>query len=77
MRWLFVSDYEHGWLGLAPRHVKVSDHFALLSGGRVAYVLRKSKKQEGCWRVVGHAYVQGARDGEAWNPEKLQDIVLV
>ena len=53
------------------------DRIALLNGGRVPYVIRRSKEQKGCWIFVGDAYVRGIMDGEGVKLAELQEITLM
>jgi hypothetical protein len=77
MRRLLISDNDR-WLGLAPMDAQVGDKIVLLGGGKVPYILRpKDGTETGCYELIGDAYVHGIMDGEAWNPELLEEIVLV
>jgi hypothetical protein len=77
MRRLLVSDNDR-WLGLAPMDAQVGDKIVLLGGGKVPYIVRpKDGAEIGCYELIGDAYVHGIMDGEAWNPELLEEIVLV
>jgi hypothetical protein len=77
MRRLLVSDNDR-WLGLAPMDAQVGDKIVLLGGGKVPYILRpKDGAETGYYELIGDAYVHGIMDGEAWNPELLEEIVLV
>lgn len=77
LRRLFISRDEE-WLGLAPMNANAGDVIALLEGGRVPYILRpRSDIHAGVYELVGDAYVHGVMDGEGWNQDLLQEIVLV
>jgi hypothetical protein len=77
MRRLFISSDEE-WLGFAPINAIAGDVIALLEGGSVPYILRpRSKPQAGDYELIGDAYVHGVMDGERWNPDLLQEIILV
>lgn len=77
MRRLFISTDEE-WLGLAPMNAIAGDVIALLEGGKVPYILRpRSDAEAGVYELVGDAYVHGVMDGEGWNQDILQEIVLV
>jgi hypothetical protein len=77
LRKLFVSEDEK-WLGLAPMDAKPGDIIALLEGGPVPYILRPMiGKEAGCYELIGDAYVHGLMDGEGWQPDLLQEIVLL
>ncbi|GKT79780.1 ankyrin and HET domain-containing protein [Colletotrichum tofieldiae] len=76
LRRLFVA--EDGRMGLVPMDAQVGDTVALLEGGRVPYILRRS--QHGghfTYELVGDAYVHGIMDGEEWTGQGLTSIVLV
>jgi hypothetical protein len=77
MRRLFISTNEE-WLGLAPINTIAGDVIVLLEGGPVPYILRpKGETSVKEYELVGDAYVHGAMDGERWDPDLLQEIVLV
>ncbi len=76
LRRLFISSDEE-WIGLAPMSAIAGDVIALLEGGPVPYILRPSETQAGNYELIGDAYVHGVMDGEGWNPDLLQEIVLV
>jgi hypothetical protein len=51
-----------GRMGPIPKHAEEGDIVAVLTGGHVPMI---SKPKEGYYTVIGNAYVQGIRDGEA------------
>ncbi|XPS98678.1 hypothetical protein M3J09_007874 [Ascochyta lentis] len=59
-RTFFIT--EQGRMGWAPKNSMPGDVIAVLTGGRVPIVLRPN---QGCYAVVGDAYVHGVMDGEA------------
>jgi hypothetical protein len=72
-----------GLPALGPRDARERDVLAILAGGRVPYVLRKSRRaaQEGpdLYSFVGECYVQGVMSGELLkgaNPPEFMDIWL-
>jgi hypothetical protein len=76
-RKLFRSEGEK-WLGLAPMDAEAGDTIALLEGGPVPYILRPMIGEEaGCYELIGDAYVHGLMDGEGWEPDLLQEIILL
>lgn len=60
-RRLFVT--KAGYIGLAPPSAQPGDVVALLSGGRVPFIIRKDNSSEH-YHIVGEAYVHGIMDGE-------------
>ena len=63
LRRLFVT--EKGYIGLGAISVQTGDKVFVFPGGLVPFVLRTSI--EGCYRLVGEAYVHGIMRGEALN----------
>lgn len=61
LRRLFVT--EKGYVGLGAASVQPGDKVFVFPGGLVPFVLRTSA--EGCYRLVGEAYVHGIMRGEA------------
>jgi hypothetical protein len=64
-----------GNLGVVPRRVIIDDKVCLLMGSDVPYMLRKA--YEHLWFVVGHCYVDGVMDGEAFVEGECENMVLV
>ena len=56
----------NGFLMLAPEGAEVGDKVVLVKGGRVPLVVRRDSTEEGCYRLVGEAYVDGIMNGEAF-----------
>jgi hypothetical protein len=74
----FFLSKDKQWMGFIPIDAEIGDVIALLEGGRVPYILRpKTGVDEGCYELIGDAYVHGIMDGEGWSPDLLQEIVLV
>ena len=67
---------ESGKLCLAPARTEVGDCVALLKGGRTPFILRAVAAEEE-YTLVGEAYVHGMMYGEAWEPERCQELCLV
>jgi hypothetical protein len=64
-------------LGLAPPDTQEGDIVAILYGCSVPVVLRRLKKSERAYQLVGESYVYGMMDGEAldlqrWHLEKCE-----
>ena len=75
---IFFLSKDKRWMGFIPMDAEIGDVIALLEGGRVPYILRpKTGVDEGCYELIGDAYVHGIMDGEGWSPDLLQEIVLV
>lgn len=51
-----------GLMGWVPKLSRPEDIVAVLTGGRVPFILRP---HEGCYEVLGDAYIHGIMDGEA------------
>ena len=65
LRKFFLSK-DNQWMGLVPMDAEIGDLIALLEGGNVPYILRqKTGMDEGCYEIIGDAYVHGIMDGEA------------
>ena len=64
-------------LGLAPMLAQKGDHICILRGAKVPFILRTTA-QQGRFRVVGEAYVDGFMHGQF---EKLnfptQETILI
>jgi hypothetical protein len=64
-------------LGLAPMLAQEGDHICILRGAKIPFILRRTG-QQGRFRVVGEAYLDGFMHGQL---EKLnfpiQEIVLI
>jgi uncharacterized Fe-S cluster-containing MiaB family protein len=66
---------KRGYVGLFPRQTQKGDKIALLSGGRLPFVLRPVGNH---FRLVGGCYMHGYMKGEAWpkNEEDLEQIII-
>jgi hypothetical protein len=64
---------EKGYLGLGPRSLKKEDEVALLKGGMVPLVIRKTDNN---FELVGDCYVHGIMHGEAFSEEACRVIWL-
>jgi hypothetical protein len=64
---------ERGFLGLAHGSARPGDRIMLCKGSEVPLVLRKEGE---IWTLVGECYVHGIMNGEAFEEEKCQPIVL-
>jgi hypothetical protein len=86
-RRLFLT--EQGLMGIGPPQTAEGDIVAVLRGGEVPFVLRKSKKQghtqeqcgdlsKQCFELVGRCYVHGIMDGQMMKSHegKVEDIHL-
>jgi len=62
-----------GYLGLEPRSLKDGDEVALLKGGMVPLVIRKTDKY---FELVGDCYVHGIMHGEAFSEKACRVIWL-
>ena len=61
--WRFVVT-KNGYVGVVPNMTKVGDVVAILKGGRVPFVLKRSEKRDGAFRLVGECYVHCLMNGE-------------
>ncbi|KAF5868701.1 putative heterokaryon incompatibility protein [Botrytis fragariae] len=75
MRRFFIAK-EPRWIGLVPMDAQIGDQLFLLEGGKVPYILRRMKGKEE-YKIIGDCYVHGIMDGEEWNSDKLEDVILV
>lgn len=78
-----------GYMGLGPAAIAPDDVIAILYGGDVAYVLRKTDRvmemdgsAHSCYEMLGPAYLHGMMDGQAFNALKRgelqeQTIILI
>jgi hypothetical protein len=74
-RQLFTSFYS--LFGLAPLGADIGDIVYIFPGGRVPFLLRKwGGDGENTFLFVGECYVQGIMQGEAFDPTKLEEIVI-
>lgn len=64
-----------GFLGIGPESLLEDDSVWIFPGAHVPFVLRNAG--QGCWVVVGEAYVHGIMDGDALDQaSELQNISL-
>lgn len=63
---------EDDWLCLLPEGTQKDDRIVLAEGGKVPLVLRPDG--DGYYMFIGEAYVHGIMDGEAFSPERCEDI---
>lgn len=75
MRRFFIAK-EPKWIGLVPMDAQIGDQLFLLEGGKVPYILRRMEGDEE-YKIIGDCYVHGIMDGEEWNSDKLQDVILI
>lgn len=61
--WRFVVT-KNGYVGVVPNMTKVGDVVAVLKGGRVPFVLRRSKERDEAFRLVGECYIHCLMNGE-------------
>jgi hypothetical protein len=61
--WRFVVT-KNGYIGVVPNMTKVGDVIAILKGGSVPFVLKRSEKRDGAFRLVGECYVHCLMNGE-------------
>lgn len=63
--WKFVVT-KRGYVGVVPTRSQVGDVVAVMKGGCVPFVVRKSDRAgvNGRWRLVGECYVHGVMRGE-------------
>lgn len=64
-----------GLMGWAPERAIVTDMVCVILGARMPYILRKTGDT---FQLVGHAYLHGVMEGEAFTllDVPMQDIVL-
>ncbi|KAJ8125307.1 hypothetical protein O1611_g8331 [Lasiodiplodia mahajangana] len=67
-----------GYFGIASESIVPGDRVWVLAAARVPFVLKAADVDEGCWRLVGEAYVHGVMDGDASSSEQsLRRIYLI
>lgn len=69
----FLADVGH--VGLAPASAQPGDYICILFGCHVPIVLRPSS--EGCFVLVGEAYVYGIMDGEWFHEERPSETFFI
>jgi hypothetical protein len=70
-----IAMTKHGRIGLVPDCADVGDPIFLLMGGDVPFMLRAA--DESTWTLLGHCFVHGIMDGEAFDEQKCESIALV
>lgn len=76
LRYMTTEKDDVGW---AHPDAKIGDKVFLLEGCSMPAVLRPSREFPKSYRVVGHAYVEGAMDGEQWtrdNEKKRRNVTI-
>ena len=63
--WRFMVSKTRKLCGLVCGTVEEHDMIAIIGGGKVPFVFRKSETRSGAYRLVGEAYVHGVMKGEA------------
>lgn len=66
-------------MGLAPKHVRLGDHVALVSGLSMPLILRAAQDRGG-YEVIGPTYMPGLMNGEGRTGaenRRLEEITLV
>ncbi|KAF2823081.1 hypothetical protein CC86DRAFT_409849 [Ophiobolus disseminans] len=72
--WRFVVT-KKGFVGTVPKSARVGDVVAIMKGGRVPFILRKSEGRDGAFRLVGEGYVHGLMNGEGLSlPSVVESI---
>jgi hypothetical protein len=67
---------DRGDVGWAHRDAGIRDEIFLVSGCSMPMILRSASRESGgAYKVVGHAYVDGFMDGEAWSKARTRDMV--
>lgn len=64
---------EQGYFGLGPRKTQASDLICILRGAHAPYVLRLH--DDGCYELIGEAYVHGVMDGSFVRAVKDEDVM--
>ncbi|PQE10655.1 heterokaryon incompatibility protein [Rutstroemia sp. NJR-2017a BBW] len=70
--WRFVVT-KNGYVGVVPNIAKVGDVVAILKGGRVPFVLKKSEKREKVFRLIGECYIHGLMNGEGLSLPRISE----
>jgi hypothetical protein len=55
---------KRGYVGVVPNMAQVGAVVAVLKGGRVPFILKKSEERDGALRLVGEYYVHCLMNGE-------------
>lgn len=64
-----------GRMGLASDAARVGDNIILMMGADMPYVTRVANRQ--AWNLVGHCYIHGIMEGEAFESKRCENIQLV
>lgn len=64
-----------GYMGLSTEHIQKGDTVAILTRAQVPYILRPH--DEGTYRLIGEAYIDGIMHGEAVHGTTSQPIQIV
>ncbi|KAH8895487.1 HET-domain-containing protein [Thozetella sp. PMI_491] len=74
-RKLFTT--KQGHVGLGPSTMRYTDCVALLSGGKTAYILRKTR-ESGVYLYIGEAYLHGFMHGEGFSgTSPLEELCII
>ncbi|KAF4308315.1 Heterokaryon incompatibility protein 6 [Botryosphaeria dothidea] len=60
----------NGLLGIGPEELATNDHLWIPLGAHVPLILREAA--DGCWTIVGEAYIHGIMDGELTHHSSVQ-----
>lgn len=68
-----------GLIGIGSPACRIGDEVYVLYGGKIPFILRPDRKRgrKNCYRYVGHAYVHGIMDGEAFGPTVNPEYVTL
>jgi Heterokaryon incompatibility protein (HET) len=69
--WRFLVT-ERGYAGVAPNSVRAGDTICIFNGGAVPFLLRKSRKRDGAYHLLGGCYVHGFMSGEEMGRSNAQ-----
>lgn len=63
-----MATFSDGHIGWVPETACPNDEVLLIQGAPFAFIVRQ--KFNGCYEIVGDAYIDGIEDGEAWEERK-------
>lgn len=70
--WRFAVT-KQGYVGTVPKLAELGDVVAIMKGGRVPFILKRSLTRPGAFRLVGECYIHGMMNGEALSlPEVVE-----
>ncbi|KAI0811326.1 heterokaryon incompatibility protein-domain-containing protein [Xylaria sp. FL0064] len=69
-----VMRTRQGYLGLAPATTQVEDRVVLIKGMRAPAILRPCNQG---WELIGDCNVHGCMNGEAFQPDLCEEVLLV